>query len=58
MLLEERHDAAGALAAYRRAAERGDGHGALNLGALLEEHGYPVGAAAANDRSRQNVSAA
>ncbi len=45
-----------AIAADGRAAQRGHANGAFNLGALLDEHGDPVGAVAAYDCARQHES--
>lgn len=47
VLLEEKGDLQGALAAYRRADRRGDVNGTFNLGCLLAEMGDQSGAQAA-----------
>ena len=44
ILLEEQGDQMGAMAAYRRADQLGDGAAAANLGVLLEQHGDRTGA--------------
>ena len=53
VLLERQGDIAGALAAYRRADECGNGPAACNLGVLLEERHDTAGALAAYRRARQ-----
>jgi hypothetical protein len=51
-------DLAGALAAYRRADERGDANGSFNLGCLLAERGDTTGAVAALRRADERGDAA
>jgi hypothetical protein len=54
VILHERGDLAGAIAAYRRAERRGDPDAAFNLGVLLCEAGDPDGAETSWRRSAQD----